>query len=51
MWMGRIRCPCLFQNPQDAKKTNAFFSFSRLFLLQMLSISIWEAFNISSSYH
>lgn len=41
---------CLLKRyPQDAKKTNAFFS-SKLFLLQMLSISIWEAFNISSSY-
>lgn len=49
---SRIRSVlCLLKrNPQDAKKTNAFFS-SKLFLLQMLSVSIWEAFNISGSYH
>lgn len=51
--------PCGWQVPQcslssvsestGCQKTNAFFS-SKLFLLQMLSISIWEAFNMSNSY-
>lgn len=51
--------PCGWRVPQcslssvsestGCQKTNAFFS-SKLFLLQMLSISIWEAFNMSNSY-
>lgn len=51
--------PCGWRVPQcslssvlestGCQKTNAFFS-SKLFLLQMLSISIWEAFSMSNSY-
>lgn len=50
MWMAGITVFSFFSNGihRMPKRQMHFFS-SKLFLLQMLSISIWETFNISSS--